>query len=182
MSKHTRIPALAAKPRVRIPSLVAISAKLESMMDACRPFHDADDVKDVQLALASLLVSCHDVLDGLAAIGGRASLEDLADAETAVRMDALMLELAGSLPPVRGGGADDFEVIDEAVYGDEWPTYPDPACDGYRWAPTFDGPTPLDVLEADEFEPERTDADWDAYAALSLGLSEEDHAITCGVI
>jgi hypothetical protein len=163
---------------IRIPSLAKIAARLESMMDAARPFRDADDVLDVRLALGSLLLSCHDCLDSLAAIGGKASLEDMADAAAADRMDRAMRDhlqrvAALTLPPIAGGAPDDFEEMSPEFEADPagWPAW----TDAYRWEPTFDGPTPLDVLEADEFEPERTDADWDAYAALSLGLSEADH-------
>ena len=51
-----------------------------------------------------------------------------------------------AVAPVAGGSPDDFEEIDEALCSDEWPAYPDPECDGFRYEM---GPTPLEVLEAE---------------------------------
>lgn len=166
---------------IRIPSIAKIAAKLETMMDASRRFGEsALDVKDAQLALGSLLLACHDAIDALAAIGGKATLEDMAEASAAASMEALRDSLAMAVPPISGGAPGDFEVIDSAVYSEGWPAYRDADLDGYAWAPTFDGPTPLDVLAMDDMEPERTDADWDAYAALSLGVDEMDHVAAVG--
>lgn len=173
---------------IRIPALAKIAAKLESMMDVVRPFRDADDIFDVRLALGSLLLSCHDCLDALGAIGGKASLEDVADAATAVRMDRLMMDhlkrvQALTVPPISGGAPDDHEVIDPEFLADPagWPAEFTPELDGYGWAPTFDGPTPIDVLAASAPTWEPSDADWADYAAWSDGrLSEADHLAACG--
>lgn len=179
MTKSTGT-AASAKPSIRIPSLVAIAASLEAAMDASRNFADAAvEPRDSDLALRSLLIACHNCIDSLAAIGGRASLEDLADAETAVRMDALLGELASKLPPVRGGGdPDDFEEVDKAFFEDSWPAYPHPELDGYAYET---GPTPVEVLARSAPTWAPSGHDWDAYAALDVaGISEADHLVAHG--
>lgn len=169
---------------IRIPALAKVAANLEAMMEASRKFGDAAlDLKDAQLALNSLLLGCHNALDSLAAIGGAANLEDMADAKTAVRMNALRDSLAARLPRISGGAPDDFEDYDEAIFDDEWPAYPDAEVDGHRWAPTFDGPTPDDVLEASSPTWEPSAADWNVmYAMSGAGISEQDHRLVHGCV
>ena len=162
----------------RIPALASIAAKLESAMDAVRPFGDAEVPRDIKLALASLLLSCNVALDSLAAIGGRATLADMA--------------AAAGLPPIQGGApvaCDDFEELCEEFQADPagWPSYPDPEVDGYRWEPnTFEGSTPLSVLEASAPEEHRTfspsAADWEyLFSAGRDGLITEHDLAAAGL-
>lgn len=155
---------------------------LEAEMERVRKFASHDDAQVVGLALLELMGACHDAIDALEA-AARSTPEALADAATAARMDRLMLELAGSLPPVRGGGPDDHEEVSAEFLADPdgWPAEFDADVDGFRWVPNFDGPTPDDVLAASAPTWEPCDADWDdLYAANAPGLSEADHLAVHG--
>lgn len=117
----------------------------------------------VAAQLESALESLAAVANAERKVGAVAYLmlaEKVGDAITALRMDALRDELA-SLPPIAGGGPDDFEDIDEAIFGDEWPEYPDHEVDGYRYET---GPTPLSVLADSDpsAEWDLLPAEWDA--------------------
>ncbi|OJW25096.1 MAG: hypothetical protein BGO49_11505 [Planctomycetales bacterium 71-10] len=158
-----------------------IVSDLEAKMESARKFVDSQDAQLVGLALLGLMHGCHDLIDSLEAMA-KGSPEAVADLATAGRMNDLRDALVASLPAISGGAPDDFECIDPAVFSDEWPAYLDADLDGYAWVPTFDGPTPLDVLALDDMEPEWTDADWDAYAALSLGVDEMDHHLVHGCV
>lgn len=87
---------------IRIPALAKIAAALEARMEATRPADDAD-AKAASLAWVRLSHAVFDALEALDAIGGRASLQEMADAETAVRMGLLRDSLLVSLPPISGG-------------------------------------------------------------------------------
>lgn len=70
------------------------------------------------------------------------------------------LDAIATIPPISGGAPDDFEEIDlEGLCDPNWPTYPHPEVDGYRWEPNFDGPTPDAVLAASA----PFNADYDAW-------------------
>lgn len=175
MDQSIRIPAAAKS--VRIPALASIAAKLESRLESISPSADSRDVVLVQVAFHELSHAVLDALEALDRIGGRASLEDLADASATLRMNALVAELAGSLPPVRGGGFDDHEDIDPAFLADPhgWPAGYDADLDGYTWEPT-----PDHILAA-EYDAHTDAHDWDAYAALDVtGISEADHVVATG--
>ena len=151
---------------IRIPALAKVAARLEAMMDVARPFAEADDLRDVQLALNSLLLSCHDALDSLAAIGGRANLEDVALASAAASMDVLRDELAAQLPPVSGGGEDDPA---------EWPAW----TEDWRWEPTPDEVLSLDAAAVERFQP--SERDWADYRDWCDGRLTEADAIAAGL-
>jgi len=55
-----------------------------------------------------------------------------------------------AVAPVAGGSPDDFEEFDPEFEADpaNWPAW----TDADRWVPTFDGPTPLEILERDAEE------------------------------
>lgn len=74
------MPAVKTAKPIRIPALAAIAAKLEVEMDRVRPMVDLHDHPDVSIALLELLHACHDHLDALEAIGGKANLADMAAA------------------------------------------------------------------------------------------------------
>lgn len=109
--------------------------------------------------------------------------EAVADALTASRMDALMRELAESLPPVCGGGGpDDFEEVSAEFLDDPegWPAFPDPEADGWVYEL---GPTPIEVLARDEPTWEPSDADWDDMFRMSgAPLTEADHMVVHGCV
>jgi hypothetical protein len=169
---------------IRIPALAKIAAELEAKMDASRPADDADATM-LSLAWCGLAHAVHDALDALAAIGGRSSLGDMADASAASRMDALMSELAATLPPLRGGAPDDFEEIDPDFVADPdaWPAGYDAEGDGWRRGPDHDGPTPVEVLAMDEPAWEPSDADWeDMFRMSDASLTEADHMVVHGCV
>ncbi|MDG3008514.1 hypothetical protein [Paludisphaera mucosa] len=105
-------------------------------------------------------------------------IERTADAATEAAMDALRDRLAERMPPVSGGAPDDELEFDPVLaYG--WPAW----TDNHFWAPTFDGPTPDEVLEAEEpFD--ASFAAWvdrcDAIADAAGRYSEEDARIAMG--
>jgi len=179
-----------AKP-VRIPALATIAAKLEAMVDAARPFGSAEDVRDVRLALASLMLACQSTLDDLAAIGGRATLADMAAALGA--------------PPIAGGspvacdceeckpwdgdcdydapGDDYFDRMtapdDYAADAEDWPAW----TDNFHINPTpdFTGALPLSVLASTA--PDELADEYDAWLdglAESTAWTEADQIVAHG--
>lgn len=110
-------------------------------------------------------------LDALASLE-RVPADAAADALTARRMDALMVELAASLPPVRGGGPDDFEELCESFEDDPqgWPEGYDEECDGFTYELAHEEPTPIEVLEASRPTWEPTPEDWADYYSAGAPL------------
>lgn len=99
-----------------------------------------------------------------------AALDDLAK----LRLELLRGELHAALPSISGGAPDD---------GETWPTEWSEDLDGYSWEPAWDGPLPLDVLEADAPRFEPSAEDWaDYHAHLDGRLTEEDHVTAHGCV
>jgi len=123
------------------------------------------------LNAAKLLAEAETRIGGIAALGLIAAVESALADLAEVRMNQMRGELARRLPPIAGGCPDDFEILDEAIFGDEWPEYPDAELDGYVYET---GPTPLSVLSADDPGIDAS-RDWDSYFdLLSQEIREED--------
>lgn len=162
-------------------ALNKIAAELESRLEVAVEYIGHADRVVVSAALGTLTGAVNDALDALQALVRNP--EAIADAVSADRMDRLRDALYASLPPISGGAPDDFEECDEAIFGDEWPEYPDAEVDGYTWEATPDhqGETPVEVLALDQPTFEPSTSDWQDYADWCDGrLSEADHLAVHG--
>jgi hypothetical protein len=132
------------------PAAVQMARRIEALMDDARPAAGSDPA----LALASLMLALHDVVDELDAIP--------------------------AVPPIRGGAPhdDDFEELcPESLSDPSWPAYRDDATADYA------GPTPLSVLQAQAPEWEPTAEDLAEMASWSAGLfTEADALVSFGAV